>query len=309
MGLRSVKLSGGEPLLHPDIYRVLEYLYNSNIDIIIETNGTLCTKEMVQLLGRFKIRLVSVSLDSSIPESHDSIRGVSGSFDLVKEAIVNLERGGINTQLIMTLMKCNWDQIEPITRFAEAHFVQSLKINITQPSERGKILHDKDETLSVQDIVELGKWTELSLAQHTNIKIHFGYPPAFSLSSRGDIECNVCNILQILGVLADGSFALCGIGKVIPEMIFGHVSRDKVAEVWENASILNELRLGLPHRIQGVCAECIMRDICLGGCIAQNYYTNKNIWESYWFCEEAFKSGCFPLESLVDRPEAIRKRR
>jgi SynChlorMet cassette radical SAM/SPASM protein ScmF len=113
--------------------------------------------------------------------------------------------------------------------------------------------------------------------------------------------CGVCGIHRILGVLADGSYALCGIGETVPELIFGHASGDPLDGVWNGHPVLREIREGMPKRLGGVCGECLMKGVCLGSCIAQNYYRDRSLWASNWFCEEARELGLFPATRLRSR--------
>jgi hypothetical protein len=44
-----------------------------------------------------------------------------------------------------------------------------------------------------------------------------------------------------------------------------------------------------------------MKEICLGSCLAQNYYGSKSLWEPFWFCEEALSRGLFPESRLPSK--------
>ena len=100
--------------------------------------------------------------------------------------------------------------------------------------------------------------------------------------------------LGILGVLANGNYALCGIGMNVPELVFGHAETDRLEDLWETTKVLKELREGLTDRLEGICGDCVMKGVCLGSCIAQNYYKSNNLWAPFWYCEEAKKAGLFP---------------
>ena len=72
LGLRSVKLTGGEPMLHPQFREIVDYLDSEGIDIIIETNGTLIDKETsFYLKSKKKITFISVSIDGDRAETHE----------------------------------------------------------------------------------------------------------------------------------------------------------------------------------------------------------------------------------------------
>jgi SynChlorMet cassette radical SAM/SPASM protein ScmF len=168
-------------------------------------------------------------------------------------------------------------------------------------------MHTAGETLTIEELVEMGKWVENTLSTATDLKLIYHHPPAFKplgklLGDNGD-GCGRCGIFGILGVLSNGSYALCGIGEAIPELVFGHAGKDRLEDVWQNTPVLNELREGLPQRLEGVCGACVMKEICLGNCIAQNYYSNQDLLSPFWYCREAQGKGLFPESRL--KPKEI----
>ncbi len=92
---------------------------------------------------------------------------------------------------------------------------------------------------------------------------------------------------------------MCGIGEQVPELVFGTVGVDRLADVWYNNSVLRELREGLPANLQGVCSRCLMRYRCLGSCVAQNYHRTGSLWAPFWFCEQAELALLFPETRLL----------
>jgi SynChlorMet cassette radical SAM/SPASM protein ScmF len=201
-------------------------------------------------------------------------------------------------QIIMTIMRHNINQLEALVRLAESLGAGSVKFNIVQPTARGETMYQAGETLTIGELVQTGKWVEDALFSATTIKTFYSHPPAFRplgklFGENGD-GCSVCGILGILGVLADGRYALCGIGKTIPELVFGHARQNRLEDIWNHTPILMELREGMPRRFEGVCKDCVMKARCLGNCVAQNYYKSRNLWAGYWYCEEARQHGLFP---------------
>ena len=305
LGLTSVKLTGGEPLMHPQIGEILEILRQDQLRFTMETNGILCTPELARDLVRSGLGYISVSLDGADADTHEWVRGVKGCFDAAVSGIRNLVAAGIRPQVIMTLMRRNVDQIEDVVCLAESLGCSSVKFNIVQPTARGVKMHEAGETLSIREIVRLGNWIENELSARTRLGLHYSHPAAFRplgrMYGREGSGCGVCGIFGILGVLAGGSYALCGIGEHVPELIFGHASKDPLADVWKGNPVLREIREGLPRRLGGICGECLMKGICRGSCIAQNYYKDRNLWAPYWYCEEARALGLFPEMRLASR--------
>jgi SynChlorMet cassette radical SAM/SPASM protein ScmF len=304
LGLSGVKLTGGEPLLHPHFTRLLEIVRREELRLIIETNGLLCTPEIAAEIAKSPDRFVSVSIDGSDAATHEWVRGVPGSFKAARQAVHNLVVAGIRPQVIFTVMRSNAGQVDAIVHMAEELGAASLKFNVVQPTARGEKLHKDQETLNVAELIELGRHVELELAPKTNLRVFFDYPQAFralNRIARGD-GCGVCGILGILGVLASGHYALCGIGEQVPDLVFGEVGKDMLEVVWRENAILKALREGLPKRLEGVCSHCLMKWRCLGSCVAQNYYRKGSLWAPNWFCEQAEEAGLFPASRLGTRP-------
>ncbi len=303
LGLSGVKLTGGEPLLHPDILELLEAVRQEDLRLTVETNGTLCTPEVVAAISACKNPFVSVSLDGDDAAVHDPIRGVKGCFDRSVEGLRRLVEAGLRPQVIMSVMRGNRDRMTDVVRLAESLGAGSVKFNVVQPTARGESLHKRGEVLDIRELVALGQWVERELSKTSAIRVIFSHPPAFRPLSRmfGDEGCGVsrCGIFGILGVLFDGSYALCGIGETVPELVFGKAGRDPIERVWNESPVLNQLREELPANLKGLCTRCRMRQLCLGECVAQNYYSTRDLFSTFWFCRQAEAAGLFPESRMI----------
>ena len=298
LGLTGVKLTGGEPLLHPQFSEIVEFIQSEELRLTVETNGVLCTPELAEKIAACKEPFVSVSLDGTEAETHEWVRGVEGCFDETIKGLKNLVSAGLRPQLIMTVMRHNKEQMGPVVRLAESLGAGSVKFNILQPTVRGERMHLAGEALDIDQLVDIGKWVETTLSATTDLNIYYDHPIAFRplgkmFGENGD-GCSVCGILGILGVLANGSYALCGIGTTVSDLVFGKAEKDLLEHVWTNNPVLQEIREKLPHGLEGICSDCLMKGMCLGSCLAQNYYSSKNLWAPHWYCEEAHHRGLFP---------------
>ena len=301
LGISSVKLTGGEPLIHPQIKEIIAYIHQKKIALVVETNGVLLTPELTELISQGENSFVSVSIDSHKREIHDWIRGVPGSYDAAVRGIENLVSAGFKPQIIMSVMRRNAEDIESLVEMAVKLGAGSVKFNLVTPVERGRTLTNKGGTLTIEELVETGKWIENDLAPRTPLNLHYSHPIAFRSMSKlfGENDCGGCGIFHIMGVLGSGKYALCGIGQNVPEMVFGDAGSKRLADIWNDTPLLKTIREGLPKKLEGVCADCSMKNICLGSCIANNYYKDKNIFAPYWFCEQALAAGVFPKSRLL----------
>lgn len=295
LGLRTVKLTGGEPLLHPDIAGVLDLLAQRGLEVVVETNGVLLSAALADLLAVSGAE-VSVSLDGASRAVHDHIRGVAGAYDGAVRAVALLAERGLAPQVIFSLLRANMNELLDAIELAAGLGAGSFKVNIVQPTARGLRLHESGEAPSMGEIIEIAQSVYREPGPAAPIDVIVDVPPAFrplSVLAR-PLGGAGCAVLTVIGLLPDGSYALCGVGQHIPDLVFGRVGADALAPLWATHPVLTELREGLPHRLHGVCATCLLRDSCLGECIAQNYYRAHDLFAPYWFCDEADGLGLFP---------------
>ena len=302
LGLSNAKLTGGEPLLHPDFVKIVDYLTEKNISIIIETNGTLLTKELAFYLKEHSSTwFVSVSIDGANVETHDRFRGVKGAFDKACNAVSYLAQAGFNPQVIMSIHKGNIDEIEDLVTLAESLGAGSVKFNLINSVGRGALMEKRHEILTIQDLVALGKRMEKDVQTRHSIPLYYDWPAAFmSIQELLKKGVSTCGIFHILGVLSDGSYAMCGIGVNIPELVYGKIGRDNLREVWVNNPTLVRLREEIPSQLEGICGKCILKNSCLASCVAQNYFESGRLTGPHWFCQQAYDQGLFPSTRITN---------
>jgi len=302
LGLKSVKWTGGEPTIHPLFEKLLKIQREHGLGGRIETNGMQVTAEMAQLLRECGVTGVSVSLDGAFAETHDALRNVTGGFERTLVGIDHLVKVGYRPEIIMSLMKANLGELEALLDLAVKIGASGVKLNIVQPTLRGSELYESGDGLSIKEILELNQrlQDELQPHPHYDLPIFLDVPMAFRPLGNfveGD-GLSSCGILGILGLLADGHYALCGVAEHIPELVYGQAGVDRLAEIWSGHPLLQELREGLPNDLKGVCSECLMKKICLGSCVAMNYQQAQGLFDPYWFCEQAHASNLFPASRL-----------
>ena len=218
---------------------------------------------------------------------------VAASF--VAAGIGSLVRSGFKPQVICSLHRGNRDQMGEMVKLAVKLGCGSVKFNNIQRMGRGEEFI-KDGGLDVSEILELYRFLEREIIPHAPIRIYFDIPMAFYSIGRlmRDSSCR-CSLLSILGILATGEISLCGVGVTTPELIFGHVAQDGLADVWNRNPTLLLLRRQIPAELEGVCSWCLHRDICLGNCVANNFHLARRLNAPYAYCEQARGLGLFPL--------------
>jgi len=120
-GLKSVELTGGEPMFHPDFLRIFEFCKDRFELVGLLTNGTMLTKAALDCMRTVKDKIVvSVSLDSHDSAKHDLRRGRQGAHARTTEAISNFASLGLLTRVSMAVDEDNWEDIEGTATLAQS---------------------------------------------------------------------------------------------------------------------------------------------------------------------------------------------
>jgi radical SAM protein with 4Fe4S-binding SPASM domain len=105
MGSFRLGLTGGEPLLRPDLFEIIDLALSYGLHPCITTNGTLITEDIAKGFGERNLVWLNVSLDGASAAGNDFVRG-SGTFDRVMENLKVLARHSRFT-LAFTIMRTN----------------------------------------------------------------------------------------------------------------------------------------------------------------------------------------------------------
>jgi len=302
LGLRGIKITGGEPFLHPRMIDYLRFFKSKGLSLSLETNGTLLDEERIKELKNLGCA-TSVSLDGATAEIHDRARGVAGSFDRTVRALEMMSRNGCCGEVIFSLHKDTLPGLTGIMELLDGLRGFSLKINILSVIGRGKQLSAAGGAVDIETILALNQRIEREYAKrYSNVEIYLHIPIAFTPIRKlfGDAAC-YCRICNIIGLLSDGRVSYCGIGRLENDLILGDVRREKLSEIWTKSPSLAEFRRKMPEELKGICGSCIHRDQCLGGCVAQTYALTKDLCGAHAFCETAHQKGLFPASRIINR--------
>lgn len=108
----SITLSGGEPLLHPQVWKFIDMMLESGIlarNILLITNATCITDDVANMLAEKHVS-VQVSLNGSRAELHDSICG-KGNFERTMAGLQRLLSKHANMVIVRNMMNNQWEEI------------------------------------------------------------------------------------------------------------------------------------------------------------------------------------------------------
>jgi len=137
-------LTGGEPLLRPDIWEIAAYGDRLGLRMVMATNGTLVTEEAAEKMPAAGIRRVSISLDGPDATSHDGFRRVTGAFAGALAGIAAMKKAGMEFQINTTITRDNLAQIREIHDLALNLGAAAHHIFLLVPTGRARELADRE---------------------------------------------------------------------------------------------------------------------------------------------------------------------
>ena len=278
LGIKSVSFVGeGEPLLYKslyngekvDLFNIVEYLSNKNVQSIIYTNNSLVTKEVAEKLLKYDVILVAKQ-NSLKKEVQENITG-KGTYDLLIKGFNNMIEAGFNKENRMSvhtvICKENIDEIPIMWRqWININIMPHVQIMST-PSAK-----ENEETLQVEpkQIKELF----YKLLEIDQTEFGLDWIPRPPIAPYG---CNV--FYTSCGLRPNGDVSICAysdnvIGNILKEPLKSILNKEKARTMRK----INE-------KLKGKCSKCeLNQKLKCYGCRTHQICTNGDIFSSYDFC-------------------------
>ncbi|UFS70313.1 GeoRSP system radical SAM/SPASM protein [Geomonas sp. RF6] len=262
-GVLAVNFGGGEPLLRHDLPSLAAFARSCGMRVTMNSNGYLLDAQQARVLKEFGFYKVGISIDSHVPEVHDSFRGVPGSHRRAIEALAHLREVGIKTSISTVICRINHLQVEELVALATECGVEQLNFHNFKCSGLG--LANKDDLdLNPEEWREFYRKALALRSQPQGVEISLDDPIISSLGPERNpalVKGSVCGKLS-LNIKTNGDITPCGF---IP-MVIGNILRDDLSAVWHESEVLYRMR----HKTAtGKCASCGSYEDCLGGCSAR----------------------------------------
>jgi radical SAM protein with 4Fe4S-binding SPASM domain len=267
IGLHTLVLTGGEPMMHPNFIEYLRKVQEYDFEINLLSNLTLLNNDIVREMKASRISGVQVSLYSMKPEVHDSITMVKGSFYKTQNAILKLIENDIPLQISCVLMKQNKNDFIDVLNWANKHKVRA----ITDYIMMGRYDHSTsnlDNRLSLNEVENIINAIVENDEEYKNKILNTDFNVLNQKrDSSEDIICNVC--MSTIGMVANGSVYPC-VGW--QNYILGNLKTENLQQIWENSPKVKFLR-NIRKKDFPKCLECEDKMFCTM-CMVRNANEN-----------------------------------
>jgi radical SAM protein with 4Fe4S-binding SPASM domain len=289
-------LSGGEPLLRPDIFELIQYGSAKGLKMGLGSNGSLIDDAVAAKLKTAGISTVSISLDSHIPAQHDEFRGVPGAWEKAVNACKALRKNSVLVQVNTTLTQQNYNQIDDIMSLAEGIGVENFHLFFLVPTGRGTKITD----ISPKKYEDMITNTFAKVSKH-RLNVRPSCAPQFMRIAKG---MGLDMRQWIRGCIAGMYY--CRIypnGDVTPcpylPIKLGNVREKSFKEIWTNSDIFKALRN--PDALKGKCGACEYRSLC-GGCRARAYGLSSDFID---YCGDLHEPSDLKRDYLTEDPWCV----
>ncbi|TRO45937.1 radical SAM protein [Candidatus Bathyarchaeota archaeon] len=312
LGTEALIFSGGEPMLRKDfILALAEYCVDAGIIPAMLTNGVLINHKVALELKEAGIMAVGIPLDSVIPESHDKLRNLPGTFEKAVKAVEACLDVDLEVVITTMALKDTFNDLPKRIDFIANLGVDQVAVYDLVPVGRGKDVMDQamNQTQREHLIMYLQQMQEdsemvftmsggLPLYPEIASEIHKlnGTTPKDLLLKQFWINAPVgCHA----GILY---FSLRPNGDIYPctflPVKIGNIREQSLADIWCNSKVLNELRKR--SLLKGKCGECKYRETC-GGCRGRAYACTGDYLETDPVCLEDLLLRARVLPSEIKR--------
>ncbi|AGA33314.1 Heme d1 biosynthesis protein NirJ [Thioalkalivibrio nitratireducens DSM 14787] len=294
-GVPVLILSGGEPLLRPDIFDISKRAQAMGFYTGLSTNGTLITDENIGRIAEVGYDYVGVSIDG-IRDTHDHFRRRKGAFDESMNGIRLCREDGIKVGMRFTITMDNAHELPQLLELMERESVDKFYLSHLNYAGRGNRNRKDDAHHQVSrhamKLLFDTCWNDIQAGRHreyvTGNNDADGVYLLFWIAERfpEHLDYMRARLEQWGGNSSGVNVAnIDNLGNVHPDTFWwdynlGNVRERPFSEIWQDTG--DPLMAGLKARhrpVKGRCAECSHFAICGGNTRVRAWQLTGDPWQ------------------------------
>ena len=305
-------LSGGEPLLHPDIFSISRRAKDMGFYVALSSNGTKISAENIDEIAAIDYQYIGVSLDG-IGATHDQFRRVKGSFDQALHGVELCLAKGIKVGIRFTLTQDNAHDFPALLQLMDDYDIDKFYLSHLNYGGRGNKNRKDDAHFALTraamdrlfttcyEWLKAGKDREFVTGNNDADAVYFLHWVQRHFPA--EAEHIAAKLAQWGGNASGVNVAnIDNLGNVHPDTFWwhydlGNVKQRPFSHIWMDVS--DPLMAGLkqqPRPLEGRCASCFYQSICNGNTRVRAAQTTGNYW--------AEDPGCYLDDAEIAAPLA-----
>ncbi|WP_298213166.1 heme d1 biosynthesis radical SAM protein NirJ [Acidovorax sp.] len=293
-GVPVLVLSGGEPLMRPDLFDIAARARDLGFYTGLSTNGTLIDEPMAERIAAMGFEYVGISLDG-LRDTHDRFRRMQGAFDKSLAALRMLRARGVKVGMRFTMTALNAHDLPALLQLMREEQVDKFYFSHLNYAGRGNIHRGKDAqfqaTRDALDMLFERAWQAALDGQPEeyvtgNNDADGPYLLQWVQARLPRWAAHIAQRLAAWGGNASGLNVanIDNQGLVHPDTMWWHhtigdVRQRPFSSIWSDTS--DPLMAGLKHQprpVQGRCAECRYLALCGGNTRVRAQQLTGNAW-------------------------------
>jgi len=221
LGLHTIGISGGEPLLHPEVKSIIPLLSEKlnvrlyTTGITLDAGGKVTNFDEWSLFDTTRTTII-FNVQSTDPRVHDSLTGRRGSLELTMTAMLSAKRSGYNVEVHMVPNLLNLLTLESSVSDLANWGVDQISFLRLVPQgnaarNSSRLVLAGEDSRKLKSILH-----RLSLIKLPATKLRFGIP--LSEPANGSVKCNAA--ANKLIIRYDGVVLPCEAFKCAPGNLF-----------------------------------------------------------------------------------------
>ena len=307
-GVTEVALIGGEAFLRADWLVIVKAIRDAGLSCTLTTGGYGISEALAAKMLEAGIQQVSVSIDGT-RETHDRLRGKSGSWAACFATLKHLEQVGIPTSCNTQINRLSAPELPLIYADILQSGCRAWQVAMTVPmgraADRPEILLQPSELLDVFPLLnELAGWAErdgLVFYPGNNVGYYGPYESRLRSQQGSSAIWEGCQAgMNTIGIEADGAIKGCP-SLPTSKYVGGNIREKSLREILESRELKLNEQQGTPESVAhlwGFCRDCDYAALCRGGCT----------WTAHVFFGEQGNNPYCHHRALVKQKEGVRER-
>ena len=283
-----VVITGGDPMMRPDLYEILAYAVQNELRTsLTPTTTRLVTREALARVKDVGVRRIGISIDGPTPEIHDTFRGFPGSFKIATEIARSATEVGLSLQVNTTVSRHNVHVLDEMVDLVARSNAVQWSLFFLVPTGRAVAA----EMISPEEHERVFNWL-YDLRKKVPFDVKSTAAPAYrrvaiqrqraeqsSNGAEGRVLAGAGYRYQdgltrpAKGVNDGNGFCFIShVGEVYPSgflpLSAGNVREQSLSEIYRSSALFRRLRD--QNALKGKCGRCEFRGVC-GGSRARAY--------------------------------------
>lgn len=280
-GTEFLSIGGGEPILYPHLFEVIEYATRRGLAVEITTNGSLLTKKNIKHLVESGLRFIQVSLDGVQEQTYLKIRK-SGNFQKVINVLPELAKK-FTLAICVVVNKINYSEIKSLIDFSKKvgakHFRVIPLMEVGRGAKNNSLQLSKNELKNLHSFIVKKKKAEKYI--HIQLNENLVSPKIKNIPWMPENHFGCSATRSTCSIDARGNVYPCSF-MTFKELRCGNINKATLLEIWAKSPIMKKMRT--LDNLVGKCSTCKYLKLCRGGCRAAAYLKNKRLNDSDYLC-------------------------